>query len=92
MQGTRIDLKIFRLAHTFALYQPVVPGIPVFLRPNNRLTGTFSWINPYGRPFFLIKCCYRGLSGIVSGIITTVRGLLGVYQEFPARHRPDAEV
>ena len=24
--------------------------------PNNRFTGTFSWIKPYGRPFFLIKC------------------------------------
>jgi hypothetical protein len=47
-------------------------------------------INPYGRPFFLIKCCHRGLSGIFSGIITAARVLLGVYQEFLAKHRPDA--
>ena len=60
------------------------------LTPNNGLTGTFSWINPYGRPFFLIKRRYRGLSGIFSGIITTARVLLGVYQEFLANHRPDA--
>jgi hypothetical protein len=48
--------------------------------PNNRLTGTFSWINPYRRQFFLIKRCHRILSGIFSGIITSERVLLGVYQ------------
>src|SRR5215510_11753462 len=58
--------------------------------PNNRFTGSFSWINPYRRPFFLIKCCHRVLSGIFSGIITAASILLGVYQEFPAKHRPDA--
>ena len=34
------------------------------------LSGIFSWINPYRRPLFLIKCCHRGLSGIFSVIIT----------------------
>jgi hypothetical protein len=54
--------------------------------PNNGLTGTFSWINPYGRPFFLIKRRYRGLSGIFSGIITSSCSLCEVYQE---RLQPD---
>src|SRR5215510_10772384 len=58
--------------------------------PNNRFTGLFSWINPYRRPFFLINCCHRGLSGIFSVLITSERVLLGVYQAFLARHRPDA--
>ena len=47
------------------------------LAPNNRLTGTFSWINPYRRQFFLIKCCHRGLSGIFSVIITADQCLVG---------------
>src|SRR5262249_19684039 len=42
------------------------------LGPNNRLTGTFSWINPYRRPFFLIKCCHRVLSRIFSVLITYI--------------------
>ena len=59
-------------------------------KPNNRFTGSFSWINPYRRQFFLIKCCHRVLSGIFSVIITAESVLLGVYQEFPAKYRPDA--
>ena len=48
----------------------------------NRLSGIFSWINPYRRQFFLIKCCHRVLSRIFSVIITSKSVLLGVYQEF----------
>ena len=53
-----------------------------FTTPNNRFSGIFSWINPYSRQFFLIKCCHRVLSGIFSVIITSESVLLGVYQEF----------
>jgi len=73
---------------TWAGSSAVFPPAPQ--APNNRLTGSFSWINPYRRQFFLIKCCHRGLSGIFSVIITATRVLLGVCQECPARHRPDA--
>jgi hypothetical protein len=45
---------------------------------------------PFKRKFFLIKCCHRALSGIFFVIITSESVLLGVYQEFLARHRPDA--
>src|SRR5215831_17213256 len=62
----------------------------VSTQPNNRFSGIFSWINPYSRQFFLINCCYRVLSGIFSVLITPESVLLGAYQEFPARHRPDA--
>ena len=36
------------------------------LKPNNRLTGTFSWINTYRWKMFRIKCSIRGLYGSFS--------------------------
>src|SRR5262245_1548801 len=47
---------------------------------------TFSWINPYRQPFFLIKCCHRVLSGSFSCLITSAWGPGAVYQ---ARCQPD---
>ena len=91
-----------RRARLFVVYDDTVPlgegAFPCFpaslqirlWEPNNRFTGSFSWINPYRRQFFLIKCCHRVLSGIFSVIITAASVLLGVYQAFPAKHRPDA--
>ena len=67
-----------------------MPTCFLLWKPNNRFTGLFSWIHPYRRPFFLINCCHRVLSGLFSVLITSESVLLGVYQEFLARHRPDA--
>jgi hypothetical protein len=68
----------------------LLPMASLLVKPNNRFSGIFSWINPYSRQFFLIKCCHRVLSGIFSVIITSESILLGVYQEFLTRPRPDA--
>jgi hypothetical protein len=44
---------------------------PVDLWPNNRFTGTFSCINPYGWRLFLLILSERVLSGVFSIIITS---------------------
>jgi hypothetical protein len=59
---------------------------PSLEQPNNRLTGTFSPLNPYRRKLFLLILSRRVLSGIFSVIITSAWDSFGVYQE---RFRPD---
>jgi len=42
-----------------------MPNFFFLLKPNNRFTGTFSWINPYRRPFFLIKVVRQSVRGFI---------------------------
>src|SRR6476659_1213514 len=42
-----------------------MPNFFFLLKPNHRFTGTFSWINPYRRPFFLIKVVRQSVRGFI---------------------------